>query len=113
MEKILKRNQNGFKEGRSTIVQTLTVRRIIEGVKARQIPATLLLADFSKVFDSVHRWNMEKILLAYGIPKEIVTAIMILYKNTKSIVRSPDGDTEFFDVLVGLLQSDTWHYFHL
>ena len=97
MKKILKRNQNGFKEGRSTIVQTLTVRRIIEGVKARQIPATLLFVDFSKAFDSVHRGKMEKILLAYGIPKEIVTAIMILYRNTKSMVRSPDGDTEFFD----------------
>ena len=70
MKKILKRNQNGFKEGRSTIVQTLTVRRIIEGVKARQIPATVLFDDFSKAFDIVHRGKMEKILLAHGIPKE-------------------------------------------
>ena len=50
---------------------------------------------------------MEKILLAYEIPKEIVTAIMILYRNTKSMVRSPDGDTEFFDILAGVLQGDT------
>ena len=95
MEKILRRNQNGFRKGRSTIGQILTVRRIIEGVKARQIPATLLFVDFSKAFDSVHRGKMEKILLAYGIPKEIVTAIMILYRNTKSRVRSPDGDRIF------------------
>ena len=90
MEKILRRNQNGFRKGRSTIGQILTVRRIIEGVKARQIPATLLFVDFSKAFDSVHRGKMEKILLAYGIPKEIVTAIMILYRNTNSKVRSSD-----------------------
>ena len=50
---------------------------------------------------------MEKILLAYGIPKEIVAAIMILYRNTKSMVRSPDGDTDFFDILAGVLQGDT------
>ena len=50
---------------------------------------------------------MEKILLAYGIPKEIVAAIMILYRNTKSMVRSPNGDTEFFDILAGVLQGDT------
>ena len=31
VEKILRRNQNGFKEGRSTIGQILTVRRITEG----------------------------------------------------------------------------------
>ena len=50
---------------------------------------------------------MEKILLAYGIPKETVAAIMILYKNTKALVRSPDGDTEFFEILAGVLQGDT------
>ena len=81
-----------------TIGQILTLRRIKEGVKARQIPTTLLFVDFSKVFGSVHREKMEKVLLAYGIPKEIVAAIMILYRNTKSMVRSPDGDTEFFDI---------------
>ena len=49
---------------------------------------------------------MEKILLAYGIPKEIVTAIMILYRNTKSRVKSL-METEFFDVLAGVLEGDT------
>ena len=63
MEKILRRNQNGLRKGRSTIGQILTVRRIIEGNKARKIPATLLFLDFSKAFDSVHRGKMEKILL--------------------------------------------------
>ena len=31
----------------------------------------------------------------------------MLYKNTKSLVRSPDGDTDFFDILAGVLQGDT------
>ena len=69
------------------------MRRIIEGVKARQTPVTLLFVEFSNAFDSVHREKMEKILLAQGIPKKIVTATMILYRNTKSMVRSPDEDT--------------------
>ena len=50
---------------------------------------------------------MEKILLASGLQKETVTAIMLLYKNTKAIVRSPDGDTDFFDIVAGVLQGDT------
>ena len=50
---------------------------------------------------------MEQILLAYGIPKETVAAITILYKNTKVKVCSPDGDTEYFDIVVGVLQGDT------
>ena len=32
---------------------------------------------------------------------------MILYKNTKVKVRSPDGDTEYFDIEAGVLQEDT------
>ena len=31
---------------------------------------------------------------------------MMLYKNTKAKVRSPDGDTDYFDILVGVLQGD-------
>ena len=50
---------------------------------------------------------MEQILLAYGIPKETIAAITILYRNTKVKVRSPDGDTDDFDIVAGVLQGDT------
>ena len=50
---------------------------------------------------------MAQILLAYGLPKETVAAITILYRNTKLKVRSPDGDTEYFDIVAGVLQRDT------
>ena len=50
---------------------------------------------------------MEQILLAYGLPKETVAAITILYRNTKVKVRSPDVDTEYFDIVASVLQGDT------
>ena len=87
--------------------QILTIRRILEGVRAKKLQATLLFVDFTKAFDSIHRGNMEQILLAYGLPKETAAAITILYKNTKVKVRSPDGDTEYFDIVAGVLQGDT------
>ena len=31
---------------------------------------------------------------------------MILYKNIKAIVSSPDGDTVFFDIVTGVWQGD-------
>ena len=31
---------------------------------------------------------------------------MILYRNTKVKVHSPDGDTEYFDIVAGVLQGD-------
>ena len=107
IDNILRKNQNGFRRNRYTTSQILTIRRILEGVRAKNLQATLLFVDFIKPFDSIHRGKMEPILLAYAIPKETVAAITILYRNTKVKVRSPDGDTEYFDNVAGVLQGDT------
>ena len=107
IDKILRKNQNGFRRNRSTTSQILTIRRIREGVRAKNLQVTLLSVDFTKAFDSIHRGKMEQILLAYGLPEETVAAITILYRNTKVKVCSPDGDTEYFDIVAGVLQGDT------
>ena len=52
------------------------------------------------------RGNIEQIHLAYGFPKETVTAIIMLYKNMKAMIRSPDGDINFLNI-VAVLQADT------
>ena len=51
--------------------------------------------------------KMEQKLLAYGQPKETVAAMMMLYRNTKVKVHSPDGDTDYFNIVAGVLQGDT------
>ena len=85
----------------------MTIRRILEGVRTKNLQATLLFVDFTKAFDSIHWGKMEQILLAYGLPKETVAAITILYRNNKGKVRSPGGDTEYFDIVAGVPQGDT------
>ena len=97
------RTSYGFRRNGSTTSQILTIRRILEGVRAKNLQATLLFVDFTKAFDSIQRGKMEQILLE----KETLAAIMILYRNTKVKVRSPDGDTEYFDIVAGVLQGDT------
>ena len=107
IDNILRKNQNGFWTNRSMTSQILTIRRILEGVRAKNLQATLLFVDFTKAFDSIHRWKMEQILLAYGLPKENTAAITILYRNPIVKVRSPDGDAENFCIAAGVLQGDT------
>ena len=107
IDNMLRKNQNGFRRNRSTTSQILTVRRILEGVRAKNLLATLLFVDFTKASDSIHRRKMEQILLAYNIPKETIAAITILYRNTKVKVCSPDGDTEYFDIVARVQQGDT------
>ena len=107
IDNILRKNQNGFRRNRYTTSQILTIHRILEGVRAKNQQVTLLFVDFTKAFDSIHRGKMEQTLQAYGLPKETVAAITILYRNTKVKVHSPDGDTEYFDIVAGVLQVDT------
>ena len=44
---------------------------------------------------------------AYGIPEELVTAISLMYEDTTAKVITPDGETETFNILDGVLQGDT------
>ena len=81
----------------------------------KNLQATILFVDFTKAFDSIHRGKVVQILLAYGLPKETVVAIIIIYRNTKIKVRSLDRDTDYFDIVAGVLQGDTLapHFFIL
>ena len=50
IERVLRNNQKDFRRNRSTCSQILTIRRIIEGVRAKNFEATLLCVDLPKVF---------------------------------------------------------------
>ena len=50
---------------------------------------------------------MLNFLRAYGLPEQLVSGIGIIYTSTKAKVLSPDGETEFFEILAGVLQGDT------
>ena len=107
IDPLLRFNQNGFRQGRGTAGQILALRRLLEGVQARKLPAVITFVDFRKAFDSIHRGKMCKILSAYGIPAKIVSAINNMYKTTLAKVISPDGETEIFQIHAGVLQGDT------
>ena len=106
-DNILWKNQNGFRRNRSTTSQILTIRRILEEVRAKNLLASILFVDFTKGFDSINRGKMEQVQLAYGLPKETVAARINLYRNTQVKVRSLDGDTDYFDMVARVLQWDT------
>ena len=67
IEKILTKNQNGFRRNRSMTSQILTIRWIL-GVRTKNREATILFVDFPKAFDCIHTEKMERILLTYGLP---------------------------------------------
>ena len=103
IDNILSKNQNVFRRNRSTTSKILTNRRILEGVRSKNLQATLSFVNFTKAFGTMHREKMEQILLAYGLPKETVAAIMMLYRNIEIKACSPDGDKDYFDIVAEIL----------
>ena len=107
IDPLLRRNQNGFRKGRGTLSQILSIRRILEEMRKLNKEAIISFVDFRKAFDSVSREKMFQILPLYGIPDKMVSAIRALYTSTIAKVVSPDGDTALFDIQGGVLQGDT------
>jgi hypothetical protein len=99
--------QSGFRPGRSTVEQIATVRSIIETCKTRHRSVSLVFVDFRKAFDSIDRSAISSILIMYGVPQLLVTAVMELYYNTKAFVQVGNDRTEDFVTSSGVLQGDT------
>ena len=64
VEKLLRDNQNGFRESRSTTSYILALRRVLEEAKNQNLAAVFVFIDFKKAFDNVHRRILMKILRA-------------------------------------------------
>ena len=79
---LLRKNQAGFRTGRSCIQQIHILRRLIEEATTQKTPLFIFFIDFKKAFDSIDREMMFAILRHYGIPEKIVAAIIVLYDNS-------------------------------
>ena len=103
IKKILRKKQNGFQRNRSTISQILTIRRISD-VRAKNLEATLLFIDFLKAYTEGKR---SKYFSPTVSPKKPSQLKMMLYKNMKVKVCSPDRDTDYCNIVAGVMQGDT------
>ena len=107
VDQILRRNQAGFRAGRSTISQIAALRRLFEGAVSKKLPLVAIFVDFKKAFDSINREMLFQIMLAYGIPDQIVAATRKLYDNSKAMVVVNGKMSETFAITTGVLQGDT------
>ena len=103
----LRGNQAGFRPGKSTTSQVLALRRVLEGVREKSLPAILVFVDFCKAFDSISHASMFNILESYGIPPKLLGMIKLCYENLIAKVKSEDGETDYFKIHAGVMQGDT------
>jgi hypothetical protein len=77
----LRREQMGFREGRSCIDQVNTLRIILEQFNEYQSLLYFIFIDFEKSFDSINRNKMWNAMKMFGIPDKIIRLIQEMYKN--------------------------------
>jgi len=80
----LRKNQAGFRSGRSCADQIVSLRIIIEQALEQRYPCFLNFIDYRKAFDSLDRKTLWKILAHYGIPKKLINIIKAIYDNQKA-----------------------------
>ena len=67
----------------------MALRRIIEGVKEKNLLAITAFIDFKNAFDTIHRGKLMRILKAYGIPDHMFWAVEEMLTDAKEKVIDP------------------------
>ena len=94
----LRKEQTGFRRGRSTVEQICILRNIIEQVAEWQSTLYTTFVDSEKAFDSVHRESLWKIMASYGIPDKLIRMVRILYEGSECAVLDEGVESEWFKV---------------
>ncbi|MEW8546023.1 MAG: reverse transcriptase family protein [Candidatus Thiodiazotropha sp.] len=104
---IIHDSQNGFRKGRSTIDQVLSLTSIVDTRKLKKQSTFAAFIDFSKAYDSIDRQILFQKLEYLGLHGNIYNAIKSLYDEVKCCVRINGIKTAFFEVRCGLKQGCT------
>ena len=99
-------NQAGCRPGWGCEEHIHILRRILDRCDSKTLPLVAVFVEFKRVFYSIDRSVMFKILRHYGIPKKIANAICLLYEGTRLAVIIDGITTDEFEVNTGVLQGD-------
>ena len=102
--------QFGFMRGKGTTDAIFVVRKMQEKFRANGKKVYFGFVDLEKAFDSVPRevirWAMRKL----GVEEWLVSAVMSMYTSAKTIVRTVYGNSNGFEVKVGMHQGSALPY---
>ena len=86
VNKRLRKEQAGYRQGRGTTDQVFILKNIIEQVNEWQATLYVNFIDFEQALDSVHRDSLWIIMQKYGIPKKLVTIGKLFYEDFQCAV---------------------------
>ncbi|XP_060064977.1 uncharacterized protein LOC132545315 [Ylistrum balloti] len=100
----LRKEQAGYRKGRSTTQQVFILRNIIEQVNEWQATLYLNFIDFEKAFDSIHRESRWTIMRKYRVSDKIVSIVRLFYEDFQCAVENQGETGEWFNIKTGVKQ---------
>jgi hypothetical protein len=96
--------QFGFSPGKGTTDAIFIVRQIQEKFRAKKKNLFYAFVDLEKAYDRVPREVVKWAMRKAGVEEWIVDTVMCMYEGAKTAVRTEEGESDWFDVRVGLHQ---------
>ena len=106
VDEVLRDSQYGFRRNRSTAGAQAALSEVMGRAIRAKDGVVIGFVDFSKAFPSISFAAIKEALRAFHVPVNIAGMIMALYKDVKGFVRTPEGNTETFNIETGTLQGD-------
>ena len=103
-ESKITQNQFGFMPGRGTTDAIFALRQVCEQFRRAHKNLHMVFVDLEKAYDRVPRTVLWWALREKGIPGKYVELIYAMYEKSNTYVRSAAGNTDEFNVAVGLHQ---------
>ena len=100
----LPEEQAGFRPGKGTRDQILSLKMILEKCREVGTDVYLCFIDYRKAFDTVVQEVLWKVMADMGFPIHIIDLIKNLYTSQKATVRTTHGLTDFFEIGQGVRQ---------
>ena len=96
--------QAGFRKGRGTRDQIVTILWIIKRAREFQKNIYFCFIDYAKAFDCVDHNKLWKLLKEMGIPDHLTCLLRNLYGGQEATVRTGHGTTDWFQIGKGVHQ---------
>ena len=101
---MIRDNQFGFRPGMSTTEPVFALRQLQEKCREKNNYLHMVFVDVEKAFDRIPRDLIWWCLRKKGVPEEYVQIVQDMYRSCKTQVVTQKGETEYFQIEVGLHQ---------
>ena len=112
-ETILPESQCGFRKGRGCVDMIFVLRQLVEKTCEHDDTLFILFVDLKKVYDSIPRSALWRVLEKVGVPPTMLQIIRSFHDGMKAEIRVGSSSTDSIEVKNDLRQGCTWLQLYL